>query len=57
MERFWKLEELSMKEAYSPDERRCESFYKETTQRVLYFNVYFCCIEHQQRDSRSLTAL
>uniref|UniRef100_A0A182I9E6 Uncharacterized protein n=1 Tax=Anopheles arabiensis TaxID=7173 RepID=A0A182I9E6_ANOAR len=33
LERFWKLEELSVNDSYSPDERRCETLYKETTQR------------------------
>ncbi|XP_061500747.1 uncharacterized protein LOC133391325 [Anopheles gambiae] len=33
LERFWKLEELSVNDSYSPDERRCETLYKETIQR------------------------
>ncbi|XP_041785595.1 uncharacterized protein LOC121600876 [Anopheles merus] len=33
LERFWKLEELSVNDSYSPGERRCETLYKDTPQR------------------------
>lgn len=33
LQRFWQLENLTVNDAYSPDERHCESYYKATTER------------------------
>ncbi|XP_041785566.1 uncharacterized protein LOC121600845 [Anopheles merus] len=33
IERFWKVEELQVNDGYSPEDRKCEQFYKDTTQR------------------------
>uniref|UniRef100_A0A182YQS8 Uncharacterized protein n=1 Tax=Anopheles stephensi TaxID=30069 RepID=A0A182YQS8_ANOST len=33
LQRFWQLENLTVNDAYSPEERHCESFYKPTTER------------------------
>ncbi|XP_049290020.1 uncharacterized protein LOC125767458 [Anopheles funestus] len=33
LERFWKVEELQIRDGYSPEERYCEKLYQDTTQR------------------------
>ncbi|XP_040164709.1 uncharacterized protein LOC120901069 [Anopheles arabiensis] len=33
IERFWKVEELQVNDGYSPEDRKCEQLYKDTTQR------------------------
>ncbi|XP_053678670.1 uncharacterized protein LOC128729047 [Anopheles nili] len=33
LQRFWNLEELTVNDTYSPDERYCETYYKATTER------------------------